>query len=376
MALLPTRPYLLDTTLRDGEQTAGVVFSLKEKLAIASALAELGVKELEVGIPAMGADEVEHIREIVELNLPINLSTWGRATLEDLEAAASTGVKGYHFSLPVSGIHLGITGKTEHWVLATMGEIAAIARERFEWFSIGAQDASRADPGFLEKFASTASECGARRMRFADTIGKLDPLDVNSWVKRLLPCCGIMHLEFHAHNDLGMASANAVTAIRAGAHAASVTVNGLGERAGNAALEEVVMGLKFAADIDLGYDTSRLPSLSTLVTQASGRNLASAKPIVGTGAYRHESGIHCHGLESNRDSYELVHAEDVGLTPTRPVVGRHSGSSGLMAAAHTMGIELDRNIATKCLPEVRALSSKFKRPLSPDEWLRIMNTKK
>jgi len=365
----PAGSYLVDTTLRDGEQAAGVVFNLQEKVAVTRALASAGVRDLEVGIPAMGAEECEHIAAILDLQLPLSICTWGRASEVDLEAAAGTGAQAFHFSLPVSPIHLKIWGKDEAWVFETLERMATAARERFQWFSVGAQDASRADAGFLSEFTEAVRETGAMRMRFADTIGLLNPLSTASWMKRLLPLCGSMHLELHAHNDLGMATANTITALASGAHCASVTVNGLGERAGNAALEEVVLGLKLSHGMDLGLNTRGFARLSRLVADASGRSLHSGKPVVGEGSFRHESGIHTRGLAADRDSYELVHPDDVGLDLSAPVVGRHSGSAGVVAAAAYHGYTIDRNSAAEALPQIRALSARFKRNLEAEEWL-------
>jgi len=365
----PACPYLVDTTLRDGEQAAGVVFDLQEKVAVTRALAKAGVRDLEVGIPAMGAEECEHIAAILDLDPSLSICTWGRASEVDLEAAASTGAQAFHFSLPVSPIHLKIWGKDEAWVFETLERMATAARERFQWFSVGAQDASRADAGFLSEFTGAVCDTGAMRMRFADTIGLLNPLSTASWMKRLLPLCGSMHLELHAHNDLGMATANTITALASGAHCASVTVNGLGERAGNAALEEVALGLKLSHGIDLGLDSRGFAQLSRLVADASGRSLHSAKPVVGEGSFRHESGIHTRGLAADRDSYELIHASDVGLDNSAPVVGRHSGSAGLVEAARYYGFEIDRAAATRALPQIRALATRLKRKLEAGEWL-------
>ncbi|MFZ5595423.1 MAG: homocitrate synthase [Bacillota bacterium] len=359
---------IVDTTLRDGEQTAGVVFANREKVRIAKFLDELGVHQIEAGIPTMGGDEKEAIKAICKAGLKASIMGWNRPVQSDIESSIECGCDAVAISISTSDIHIKYKlQKTREWVLENMAKATEFAKKEGMYVSVNAEDASRSDMQFLIEYARVAKQAGADRLRYCDTVGIMDPFKIMEHIEQIRKEVDI-DIEMHTHNDFGMATANALAGVLAGANYIGVTVIGLGERAGNSALEEVVMSLKHLYGVDLGFKTEMFREVAEYVSRASGRELPAWKAIVGSNMFAHESGIHADGTLKNPKTYEAFTPEEVGLQ-RQIVIGKHSGTASLKSKFAEYGIHLSDHRAQELLAKVRSYCVSLKRPLFDKELM-------
>ena len=354
---------IFDTTLRDGEQSPGATMTSVEKLEVARNLARLGVDIIEAGFPAASPDDLEAVRRIAnEVGNPLEgdenakvpiICGLARATKGDIDQAWEA-VKGaqnprIHTFLATSEIHMQHKlSMTREQVVDKVREMVTYARSLCADVEFSPEDAGRSDPEFLYKVLGVAIAAGATTLNIPDTVGYTMPEEFGELIAGIIentPGMGeAVTVSVHTHDDLGMASANAMAGIRAGARQAEVTINGIGERAGNTSLEEIVMALKTRYPIyglETGIDTTQLSRISKLVSNYTGISVQPNKAIVGANAFAHEAGIHQDGMLKNNQTYEIMRPEDVGVSQTNLVLGKHSGRHALRARLADMGHALD-----------------------------------
>ena len=360
-------PYFIDTTLRDGEQSPGVVFSLQEKIRIAALLNGAGVPEIEIGTPAMGEQEIQDIRTLCGMGFDFKTLSWCRATKNDIRSAKQAGTNGAHISFPVSVILMNAMGKNTTWVIQQLKELIDFALPMFDYVTIGAQDASRAEAAFLREFVCAAGAFGASRVRLADTVGLLNPMSVTEMVRSVRSVEKYLPLEIHAHNDLGMATANTLAAFMAGATCLSTTINGLGERAGNAAMEEVAMALELSAGVSSTLRTESFSEMCAYVAGVTKRSIGESKPITGSLVLSHESGIHTRCLMKDRNTYQLIQAASVGREEQEFMIGKHSGKSTLLHFLVEAHLPVTDDLMSELLDNVKEMAEENKRTLTKEE---------
>lgn len=346
----------LDTTLRDGEQRPGISFTRRDKLDLAQALDAWGVGILEVGIPAMGRAERATLDALHGLGLRAEILVWNRLTDADLDLCLAAGYPSVHFSVPVSDVMLaGKLGRPQSWALDQIDRVVGRAVEAGLRVSLGAEDSSRAEFGFLSRVFDRAVRAGASRVRYADTLGLLTPSRTSREIGALAATVSVP-LDFHGHDDFGLATANTVSAYEAGARVLSCSLLGLGERAGNAALEEVAAILSFLQP-EPGHreEPRRFPALVAVCRLAAERArvpVAAHKALVGEGVFSHQSGIHVDGLLKDARTYEAWPPETFGGR-RRLRFGKHSGPAALLHLAAQRGVVFEETEARDFLEALR-----------------------
>jgi len=362
----PERVLFLDTTLRDGEQTPGISLTPAKKLQIARTLDQLGVEIVEAGFAAVSEGELEAVRLVSSEGLEAEVCSAARGVKRDIDAALEAGVDSVNIIVPTSDLHVEHKlGKTREEVLDMTEEAVIYAKDHGLVAELSMEDGSRADPGFLRQVVGRALGSGADRTTICDTVGILTPPKAYAIFSVMRKAFPNAVLGVHCHDDLGMAVANTLAGLSAGANLAHATVNGLGERAGNASLEELAVALRILCGVDTGIRTERLCSASHLVSRLTGVPVPPNKAIVGANAFSHESGIHAHAVLKKTLTYEPISPEMVGAARSI-VAGKHAGSHGLRRKLEEMGFNPSEHEFREILTRVKGLGDRGKRVTDAD----------
>jgi 2-isopropylmalate synthase len=375
---------IFDTTLRDGEQAPGCSMTLREKLRVARSLSELKVDVIEAGFPAASPGDFESVKAIADENLGPIICGLARCNAGDIEKVHAA-VKGadrhrIHVFVATSQIHREHKLKMakEEIIKSAVGAIK-MAKELCDDVEFSPEDASRTELAYLAEVVSAAIDAGATTVNIPDTVGYTVPAEFDElfrYLKKHVQGIDEITLSVHCHNDLGMAVANSLAAVRAGARQVECTINGIGERAGNCSLEEVVMALKTRSEffgIATGVETTRLYPTSRLVSSITGMHPPRNKAIVGENAFAHEAGIHQHGMLQHASTYEIMRPEDVGLSKSNLVLGKHSGRHAFRDRVAELGFELDEFETNRAFQEFKRLADMKKDVYDGDIEAIIMN---
>ncbi len=349
----PEKITVYDTTLRDGEQTPGVCLRTPEKLKIAKKLDEIGIHQIEAGFPVVSHEEERSVRAIVKEDLNAQILVLSRTKKSDIDKAIDCDVDGIITFMATSDLHL------KHKIKMTRDEILNVCMNSIEhakdhglFVAFSAEDATRTDLDFLKQIYKKADKFGVDRVHIADTVGAISPYGMDYLVRELRSDINA-EIALHCHNDFGMALSNSIAGLLAGANAVSTTVNGIGERAGNCPLEELIMSLKIIYGVDLDFDISKFYELSKLVEKLTNMKIPDNKPIVGKNIFRHESGIHVDAVIEEPLTYEPFLPELIGQK-RRIVLGKHSGCRAVRAKLDECGIDVTRDELCKIVEQVKS----------------------
>ena len=362
---------IFDTTLRDGEQAPGCSMTLSEKLRVARALSDLKVDIIEAGFPAASPGDFESVKAIADENFGPVICGLARCNPNDIEKVHAA-VKGadrhrIHVFVATSAIHREhkLRMAKEEIIKTAVGSIR-MARELCDDVEFSPEDASRTELSYLAEVVSAAIEAGATTVNIPDTVGYTVPAEFDRlfrYLKEHVDGIDDIVLSVHCHNDLGMAVANSLAAVHAGARQIECTINGIGERAGNCSLEEIVMGLKTRSEffgLETGIETTRLYPTSRLVSSITGMHVPRNKAIVGENAFAHEAGIHQHGMLQHASTYEIMRPEDVGISKSNLVLGKHSGRHAFRDRVIELGFDLDEFETNRAFQAFKKLADRKK----------------
>ncbi len=367
----PRRILIFDTTLRDGEQSPGCSMNLKEKLEIARMLESLRVDIIEAGFPVISRGDFEAVRTIAEEIRGCTVAGLARAVDKDIDSAGEALAKAarprIHVFCATSSIHRKYKLKRAKEEIVRMSvEAIRRAKQYTDDIEFSPEDASRTEPEFLVEIVTAVIDAGATTVNIPDTVGYAMPEQFGGLIAHLrenVPNIDRAVISVHCHNDLGLAVANSLAAVRVGAGQVECTINGLGERAGNAAMEEVVMAVKTRQDffdVETGIDTRKIYPASHLVSGITGMHVQRNKAVVGDNAFAHEAGIHQHGMLSHRETYEIMSPDDIGVPASRLVLGKHSGRHALNERVEALGYTLTEEQLNEVFEKFKVLADKKK----------------
>ncbi len=358
---------LEDTTLRDGEQSPGIVFNKKTKIKIFNLLIDIGVKWIESGIPIMKGEEVDAIKYMLERKNEVNIIGWNRGVLEDIKYSILLGFKHIHIGLPTSKIHLKYSiNKSKNWLIKTVDYLIKFCKDKDLFVSVSAEDIGRTNINTLKEYTLAVEKAGADRLRLSDTIGILDYEEYGKKIKEIKNISTI-DLQCHCHNDFGLAVANTIAGLKNRAKYFHVCINGIGERAGMPDMSQLVMILKHIYKIDININTKKLIYISKKIAKYTNSKIYPWSPIIGSNIFKHESGIHVNGLINNYTTFEPFDPKIIN-TKRKFIIGKHSGKSTIKYFLNKKGIKkINNKILTECLKLIKKRSEKKMKQINVKE---------